>query len=152
MQKEFLLATLMATFVLLPVSAQHRVYYQSDGASAVPGSYMESSSSATAHNCNPHGLPRVIHGPAVGTPGDSVSRGPAGSGSQTTNTGAVPKVGLPPCRNSLYMSTPGDGIRSDLGHHISGQTIVRRSAAPIRQQAPAPQQPVMVYNDYTRSR
>lgn len=36
---------------------------------------------------------------------------------------AQDQVGLPPVRNSLYMGQPGDGIRSDLGHKISGRSV-----------------------------
>lgn len=32
--------------------------------------------------------------------------------------------GLPPVRNSAYMGTPGDGIRSDMGNAISGQAAM----------------------------
>lgn len=38
------------------------------------------------------------------------------------------RVGLPPCRTSVYMGQPGDGIRSDLGNSIYGQRVVRSGA------------------------
>ncbi len=36
--------------------------------------------------------------------------------------------GLPPCRTSAFMGQPGDGIRSDMGHHISGQPLKQKQA------------------------
>lgn len=38
------------------------------------------------------------------------------------------RTGLPPCRTSAFMGQPGDGIRSDLGHHISGTAVQGRPA------------------------
>lgn len=150
MIKKVLFATLVASLVLQPVSAQQRYYYKSDMA-GVPGSYMESSHSPTANNANPHGLPLVIHGPAVGQPGDAVSR-------NVVNQKAGAQVGLPPVKNSLYMGTPGDGIRTDLHRQINGQPMVSRRAVNStiqnagRQQAQTFYQPVIYgYGDYTKT-
>lgn len=42
---------------------------------------------------------------------------------------ACAQNGLPPVRNSAYMGTPGDNIRSDLGNNIYGQQAPKRIQA-----------------------
>jgi hypothetical protein len=73
---------------------------------------------------NTHNLPKTIYGPAVGSPGDNVSRGNFGgnAGGNYSSNGSA-NVGLPAVRTSAFMGEPGDNIRSDMGHRISGQAV-----------------------------
>ena len=142
MRLHFFIAIILTAGCLLPASGQSRkIIYQTPDAQQ---NYRQSPLPGAA------ALPPCIHGPAVGPPGDNVSRGQFYPQNNSGPSTLQNQPGLPQCRKSAYMGEPGDSIRSDLGRRISGETI--QSATPARQQVrQAVSQPVIyTYKDYTR--
>lgn len=99
-----------------------------------------------------NGLPACIHGPAVGQPGDNVSRGQFNTKANTYQP-ARSSVGLPSVRTSPCMGQPGDNIRSDMGHNIYGQAQQKFQTRQVQVQRSSSQAPVQTnaytYKDYT---
>jgi hypothetical protein len=89
-------------------------------------------------------LPQTIHGPAVGMPGDGISRGlRSGALAQGRPSGNLAN-GLPQCRSSPYIDGYGDHIRSDMGRRIDGTVrLARGSSKGTKARAPATGQPII---------
>jgi hypothetical protein len=121
---QVMVTLLAAASFLLPASAQTAARKQYQQSLDKAQSYSQALPPGSV------GLPACIHGPAVGQPGDNVSRGQFNSGGNYSQSARNSAVGLPQCRNSPYMGEPGDNIRSDLGRQISGQAA--RGAAQSR--------------------
>ena len=112
MRLHFFIAIILTAGCLLPAFGQSRkIIYQTPDAQQ---NYRQSPLPGAA------ALPPCIHGPAVGPPGDNVSRGQFYPQNNSGPSTLQNQPGLPQCRNSAFMGMPGDSIRSDLGHRISG--------------------------------
>jgi hypothetical protein len=155
--KNLLLAALGGMLICIaPCGAQQSRTYQVKPLSAPQNTYLDSSISQTAGggaSVQRHGLPNTIYGPAVGRPGDPVSKGvfqgnPNQSGAIRAGQNSI---GLPPCRPSECVKGFGDSIRSDLGRRIDGTPVRQRRVGnwPAQQQfqqRPLQDQPVASYS------